>query len=109
MAVGDDNIADFTFDNYAALKLSRNIRRGKLALFRTPQISIVLQPRCVSSTRLSCPSPNGSSAGLDEILPQVLKDLPAMSNGQTGLNFLRALTNLVNVISNFDCASLVRN
>ena len=42
--------------------------------------------------------PNGSSAGLDGISPQILKDLTAKSNGQTGLNFRRALTNLVNVI-----------
>ena len=42
--------------------------------------------------------PNGSIAKLDGILPQILKDLTAKSNGQTVLNFLRALTNLVNVI-----------
>ena len=42
--------------------------------------------------------PNGSSAGLDSISPQILKNLTAKSNGQTGLNFLRALTSLVNVI-----------
>ena len=42
--------------------------------------------------------PNGPSAWLDSISPQILKDLTAMSNGQTGLNFLRALTILVNVI-----------
>ena len=42
--------------------------------------------------------PNGSSAGLHGISIQTLKDLTAKSNGQTGLNFLRALTNLVNVI-----------
>ena len=42
--------------------------------------------------------PNGSSAGLDGISPQILNDLTAKSNGQNGLNFLRALTNLVNVI-----------
>ena len=42
--------------------------------------------------------PNGSSAGLDGILPQILNDLTAKLNGQTGLSFLRALTNLVNVI-----------
>ena len=41
---------------------------------------------------------NGSSAGLDGISPQVLKDLTAKSTGQTGLNFLGALPNLVNVI-----------
>ena len=42
--------------------------------------------------------PNGSSAGLDGISPQILKDLTAKLNRQTGLKFLRALTNLVNVI-----------
>ena len=42
--------------------------------------------------------PHGSSAGLDGILPQILKNLTAKSNGQTRLNFLRALTNLVYVI-----------
>ena len=42
--------------------------------------------------------PNGSSAGLDGISPQTLKDSTAKSNGQTGLYFLRALTNLVDVI-----------
>ena len=40
---------------------------------------------------------NGSSAGLDGISLQVLKDFTAKSNGQTRLNFLKALTNLVNV------------
>ena len=42
--------------------------------------------------------PNGSSAGLDDIAPLILKDLTAKLIGQTGLIFLRALTNLVNVI-----------
>ena len=42
--------------------------------------------------------PNGSSAGLDCNLPQILKDLTAKSNWQTGLNFLTASTILVNVI-----------
>ena len=41
---------------------------------------------------------NGSSAGLDSFSPQNLKDLTANSNGHIGLIFLRALTNLVNVI-----------
>ena len=41
---------------------------------------------------------NGSSAGLDGIGPQTLKNLTAKSNGQTGRNFLRALANPVKVI-----------
>ena len=42
--------------------------------------------------------PNDSSAGLDGNSPQILKDLTAKSNGKTGLNFRKALTNPVNVI-----------
>ena len=42
--------------------------------------------------------PNGSSAELDGISPQILKNLTAKSNWLTGLNFLIALTNLVNMI-----------
>ena len=36
-----------------------------------------------------------SSAELDGISPQILEDLTAKSNGQTGLNFLRALTSIL--------------
>ena len=39
-----------------------------------------------------------TSAGLDGISPQILEDLTAKSNGQTGLNFFTSLTNLLNVI-----------
>ena len=41
---------------------------------------------------------NTSCAGLDGISPKVLKDLTAKSNGQTAMNFVRVLTNHVNVI-----------
>ena len=82
MAIGDNNIAGLTVDNYAALKLKHPQSEG-----------------CsVPSTRLSCPSPTGSSACLVGVLPQILKNLTAKSNGQTGQFFLRALTNFVNVI-----------
>ena len=96
MAVGDDKIADFTVDNYAALKLKHPQR----------ETCSVPDPRdidCFSNSEFFVHKalmsfPNGSSAGLDGISPQILKDLTGKSNGQTGLNFLRALTNLVNVI-----------
>ena len=42
--------------------------------------------------------PSSSTAGLDCILLQCLKDLTAKSNEQTGLNFHGALTTLVNVL-----------
>ena len=51
MAVGDDNIADFSVDNYAALEYF--VHKALISF------------------------PNGSSAGLDGISPQILKDLTA--------------------------------
>ena len=96
MAVGDDKFAEFTVDNYAALKL------------KYPQIETCSVPdptdiNCFSTSEFFVHKalmsfPNGSSAGLDGVSPQILKDLTANSNGLTGLNFLRALTNLVKVI-----------
>ena len=89
MAVGDDKIADFMVDNSLKLKHPQ----GGNLLCSGPQIS-----RRFSSTSLSCPSPTGLVQGWIAFCPKILKDLTAKSNRQTGLNFLRALTNLVNVI-----------
>ena len=86
IAIGDDKIADFTVDNYAALKLKH------------PQRETCSSTRSFFVHKALMSFPNGSSAKLDGILPQILKNLTSKSNGQTGLNFLRALTNLVNVI-----------
>ena len=96
MAIGDDKIADFTVDNNAALKLKHPQRE-------TCSVPDPTDIDCFSTSeffvhKALMPFPNGSSAGLDVISPQILKDLTAKSNGETGLNFLRALTNLVNVI-----------
>ena len=96
MAVGDDKIADFTVDNYAALKLKHPQRE-------TCSVPDPTYIDCFSTSDVFVHKAlmsflNGSSAGLDGISPQILIDLTAKSNGQTGLNFLRALTNLVNVI-----------
>ena len=96
MAVGDDKIADFTVDNYAALKLKHPQRE-------TCSVPDPTDIDCFSTSEFFVHKalmsfPNGSSAGLDGISPQISKDLTAKSNGQTGLNFLTALTNLVSVI-----------
>ena len=42
--------------------------------------------------------PNGSAAGPDKIVPQIFKDLVSKSNGSAGLNFLKSLTKLINLI-----------
>ena len=96
MAVGDDKIADFTDDNYAALKLKHPQREICSVPDHTDIDCFSTSEFFVHKALMSFP--NGSSAGLDGISPQILKDLTAKSNGQFGLNFLKALTNLVNVI-----------
>ena len=92
-AVGDDNIADFTVDTYAALKLKHPQRE-------TCSVADASVIDCFSTSEYFVQKalmflPNGSSAGLDDIPPKVLNDLTAMSNGQTGLNFLRALSKIL--------------
>ena len=82
MAVGDDKIAEFTVDDYAALLLCSGPHRYRLFFVHQALMSF----------------PNGSSAGLDVMSPHVFKILTVKSNGQTGLNFLRGLTNLEKVI-----------
>ena len=42
--------------------------------------------------------PNGSAAGPDKIVLQVFKDLVSKSNGSAGLNFLKPLTKLINLM-----------
>ena len=93
MAVDDDKIADFTVDNYAAVKLKHSQR----ATCSVPDPTDI---NCFSTSRLSCHSPTALVQCWMAFRLQNLKDLTAMSNGQTGLNFLRVLTNLVNVILN---------
>ena len=96
MAVGDDKIAVYTVDNYVALNLKHPQRE-------TCSVPDPTDIDCFSTSEFFVQNalmsfPNDSCASLDDISPQVLKDLTAMSSGQTGLNSLRALPNLVNVI-----------
>ena len=95
MAVGD-KIADFTIDNYAALKLKHRQRETCSVPAPTDIDCFSTSKYFVHKALLSIS--NDSSAGLDGISPQILKDSTAKVNGQTGLNFLKALTNFVNVI-----------
>ena len=44
------------------------------------------------------PFPNGSAAGPDKIVPQIFNDLVSKLNGSAGLNFLKSLTKLINLI-----------
>ena len=42
--------------------------------------------------------PIGSAAGPDKIVPQIIKELVSKSNGSAGLNFLKSLFKLINLI-----------
>ena len=95
MAVGDDKFADFTVDNYAPP--CWNTTEGNLLCSGPHRYRFFLTSEFFVHKALMS-FPNGSSARLDGISPKILKDLTAKSNGQTGLNFFKALTNLVNVI-----------
>ena len=96
MAVGNDKVADFTVDNYAALKLKHPQRETCSAPDPTDIDCFSTTEFFVNESLMSLPS--SSSAGLDGISTQFLKNLTAKSNGQTGLNYFKALPNLVNVI-----------
>ena len=81
MAIGDDKIADFTIDNYTALKLKHPQRE-------TCSVPDLTDNDCFSTSEFFVQKalisfPNGSNAGLDGISPQVLNDVTAKSNGQT--------------------------
>ena len=96
IALGDDKIGDFTVDNLAALKLKHPQRKTCSVPDPTDIDGFSTSDCFVHKALMSFH--NGSSAGLDSISTQVLKDLTAKSNGETGLNFLRASANLVDVI-----------
>ena len=95
-AVGDDKIADFTVNNYAALELKHPQK----------EVCPVPDPRdidCFSKLaffvhKVLMSFPNSSRADLDGISPHVLKDVTAKSNRQTERNFLRDSIYDVNVI-----------
>ena len=85
MAVGDDKFADFTVDNYAALKLKHPRRETCSVPDPTDIDGFSTSEFFVHEALMSFP--NVSSAELDGISPQVLVDLTAKSNEQTGLIF----------------------
>ena len=95
MAVCDDKVADFRVDNYAGLELKHPQRETCSVPDPTVIGCFLTSEFCVHKALMSFP--NGSSAGLKCISPQILKDLTAKTNAQTGPNFLKTLTNLVNV------------
>ena len=106
MAVCEEKFVYFTVDNYAALK----IKHPQKVTGSVPDHTEV---DCFSTStffnhKALMTFPYSSSVVLDGILRHFLNNLSARSNRQTGLNFLRALSNLVNVILEGKVPSLLR-
>ena len=112
MTVGDDKNAGFRVGICATFKL-KHLHRDICSVLDLTDIDCYQTSEIFVHKALI--RPNSSGAGLYGISPQVLKDLTINSNGQSGLTFLRASTNDVNMIiagkyvSNFVRTSLVRN
>ena len=96
LVASDDKIAPFSTDNYQKL-LSKHPQRVKFA-FQIQKNWIVFFVTDFNLYKVIMSFPNGSAAGPDKIVPQNFKDLVSKSNGSAGLNFLKSLTKLVNLI-----------
>ena len=96
LAASDDKIAPFSTDNYQKL-LSKHPQRAKFAAPNPEKLdSFFVTDFDLYKAIMSFP--NGSAAGPDKIVPQIFKDLVSKSNGSAGLNFLKSLTKLINLI-----------
>ena len=96
LAASDDKIASFSTDNYQKL-LSKHPQRAKFAAPNPEELDgFFVTDFDLHKAIMSFP--NGSAAGPDKIVPQVIKDLVCKSNGSAGLNFLKSLTKLINLI-----------
>ena len=85
MAEGDDKIADFTVDNWPTSDVALKVKHPQRDACSVPDPTDI---DCFSTSgcfvhKALMSFPNGSSAGLDGISPQLLKKLTAKLNGQT--------------------------
>ena len=92
----DNKIAPFSIDNYQKL-LSKHPQRAKFAA-PSPEIlnSFFVTEFELCKTIMSLP--NRSAAGPDKMVPQIFKDFVSKSNGSVGINFLKSLAKLINLI-----------
>ena len=96
LAASDDKIAPFSTDNYQKL-MSMHPQRAKFAATNPENLnSVFVIDFDLHKARRSVP--NGSAAGPDKIVPQIFKDLFSKSNGSAGLDFLKSLIKLINLI-----------
>ena len=96
LAASDDKIAPFSTDNYQKL-LSKHPQRAKFAAPNPEKLdSFFVTDFDLYKAIMSFP--NGSAAVPDKIVPQIFKDIVSKSSGSAGLNFLKSLTKLINLI-----------
>ena len=96
LAASDDKIAPFSSDNYQKL-LSKHLQRAKFAAPNPEKLdSFFVTDFDLYKARMSFP--NGSAADPDKIVPQIFEVLVTKSNGSAGLNFMKSLTKLINLI-----------
>ena len=95
LAASDDKIAPFSAGNYQKL-LSKHPQRAKFAATNPDNLDSLFVTEFDLYKAMSFP--NGSTAGPDKKVPQIFKYLLSKSNGSAGLNFLKSLTRLVNLI-----------
>ena len=106
LAASDDKIAPFSTDNYQKL-LSKHPQRAKFAAPNPKKLdSFFVTDFDLYKAIMSFP--NGSAAGPDKMFPQIFKDLVSKSNGSAGLNFLKSLTKLINLIGDGKIPELLR-
>ena len=96
LAASDDKIAPFSTDNYQKL-LSKHPQQAKFAALNPEQLdSFFVTDFDLYKAIMSFP--NGSAAGPDKIILQIFKDIVSKSIDSAGLNFLKSLTKLMNLI-----------
>ena len=89
-------IAPFSTDNYQKL-LSKHPQRAKFAVPNPGNLNFDFVTD-FDLYKAIMSFPNGSAAGPDKIVPQIFKNLVGKSKGSAGLNFLKSLTKLINLI-----------
>ena len=92
----DDKIAPFSTDNYQNCCLS-TLSEPNLQL-QIQKIEIIFFVTNFDLYKAIKSFPNGSAAGPEKIVPQIFNDFVSKSNGSPGLNFLKFLTKLMNLI-----------
>ena len=106
LASSDDSFVPCNTENYKKL-FSKHLKPSPINVPSLENIDSFIASeyhvyKCITSF------PKGSGAGPDDLAPHVLKDLVCKSNGSAGLEFLKSLTKLVNLIASYKASENIR-